>query len=60
LQADLETARIFGREEILSVLRKIYGMGLPDVIATQKLGFGSHFSGKPSVAERIANLCLAK
>lgn len=60
LQADLEAARIFGKEELLSVLRKIDGMGLPDVIETEKRGFSRHFSGKPSVAERIANLSLTK
>jgi hypothetical protein len=31
-------------------------MGLPDVIETEKRGFSRHFSGKPSVAERIANV----
>ncbi len=58
LQADLETARIFGKEELLSVLRKIDGMGLPDVIKTEKRGFSRHFSSKPGVAERIRNLSL--
>ncbi len=56
LQADLEVARIFGKEELLLVLRRIDGMGIPDVISIEKRGFSRHFSGKPSVAERIANL----
>jgi len=60
LQADLEVSRLFGKEELLSVLRRIDEMGLPDVIETEKRGFSRHFSGKPSVAERIANLSLAK
>ena len=59
LQADLEAARIFGRQELLSTLRKIDGMGIPDVIQTENRGFSRHFSSKPSVAERISNVAAA-
>ena len=59
LQADLEAARIFGRQELLSTLRKIDGMGIPDVIQTENRRFSRHFSSKPSVAERIANVAAA-
>ena len=58
LQADLEVARIFGKEDLLSVLRKIDGMGMPDAVETENRGFSRHFSSKPSVAERITNLSL--
>ncbi len=58
LQAELEAARIFGKEELLSTLRKIDGMGMPDVIETENRGLTRHFSSKPSLAERITNLSL--
>jgi hypothetical protein len=58
LQADLEAARVFGKEELLSVLRKIDGMGMRDVIETEKRRFSRHFSSKPSVAERITKVSL--
>jgi len=56
LQADLEAAQVVGTQEFLSVLGKIEEMELKDVRETEKRGFSRHFSGKPSVAERIANL----
>jgi hypothetical protein len=56
LQADVIAAKSLGKDEFLLVLRKIEGMALPDIIETEKRGFSRHFSGKPSVAERIANL----
>jgi len=56
LQADLEAAQTVGTQEFLSVLRKIGEMELKDVLETEKRGFSRHFSSKPSVTERIANL----
>jgi hypothetical protein len=58
LQADLEAVKVLGKDAFLSVLRKIDGMGIPDIVETEKRGFSRHLSGKPSVAERIANLSL--
>jgi hypothetical protein len=59
LQEGLEATRVFEKEELLSVLRKIDGMGMPDVIEAEKRGFSRHFSSKPSVTERISNLAAS-
>lgn len=56
LEADLQATRIVGRDELLGVLKKIDGLGLDDVMKTDKRKLSSHFSSKPSVAERISNL----
>ena len=57
LEADVVIARVLGRDQFLNVLSKIEGFGLDDVVKrTEKRGIGRHFSGKPSVPERIANL----
>ncbi len=56
LQADAEAARVLGRDQFLNILRKIDGFGLDDLKRTEKRGIGRHFSGKPSVPERIVNL----
>lgn len=58
LQADLLAARVEGKQEFLLVLRKIHDLGLSDVIKTEKRKLSRHFSGKPSLAERIHNLEL--
>ncbi len=60
LQADLLAANVVGRDQFLSVLRKIEGLGLTDVKRTEMKGFSRHFSSKPSVGERIANLSATK
>jgi hypothetical protein len=60
LQADLLAARAEGKEKFLSSLRKIRDFGLSDVIKTEKRPLRRHFSGKPSLAERIHNLELFK
>jgi len=59
LPGDLEAANVVGSEELLSVLRKIDSLGIKDVKDTERRGLSRHFSGKPSVAERIANLAAA-
>jgi len=57
LEADVEVAKVLGRDQFLKVLSKIEGLGLDDVVRrTEKRGIGRHFSGKPSIPERIANL----
>jgi len=56
LKADLLSTKVVEKEAFLSVLRKIDGMGLKDVIHTEKRGLSRHFSSKPSVAERISYL----
>src|SRR5207244_1075983 len=38
LQADLEVARIFGKEDLLAALRKIDGLGRPDAAETENRG----------------------
>ena len=58
LQADLLAARAEGKEEFLSVLRKIRDFGFSDVIKTEKRKLSRHFSSKPSLSERIHNLEL--
>ncbi len=58
LQADLLAARAEGKEELLSVLRKIQGFGLSDVVETERRQLSRHFSSKPSLSERIHNLEL--
>src|SRR3989442_4028880 len=50
LQADLLAARAEGKQEFLFVLRKIRGLGLTDVIKTEKRKLRRHFSSKPSLA----------
>ncbi len=56
LEADVEVARVLGRDQFLEILGKIDGFGLDDVVKrTEKRGISRHFSGKPSVPERIAN-----
>jgi hypothetical protein len=57
LEADVVVARVLGRDQLLNVLNKIEGFGLDDVIKrSEKRGIGHHFSGKPSIPERVANL----
>lgn len=57
LEADVVVAGVLGKNQFLNVLGKIDGFGLDDVVErTQKRGIGRHFSGKPSLPERIANL----
>jgi hypothetical protein len=58
LQADLLAARVEGRQQFLSVLRKIQTFGLTDIVNTEKRGFRRHFSSRPSLSERIHNLEL--
>ncbi len=58
LQADLLAARAEGKEEFLSVLRKIRELGLSDVLKTERRRLRRHFSSKPSLSERIHNLEL--
>ncbi len=58
LQADLLAARVEGRQEFLSVLRKIQTFELTDIVKTERRGFRRHFSGRPSLSERIHNLEL--
>jgi len=60
LQADLLAARAEGKEEFLSVLRKIQELGLSDVRKTERRQLSRHFSSKPSLSERIHNLELFK
>jgi hypothetical protein len=43
LQADLLAARVEGRQQFLSVLRKIQTFGLTDIVNTEKRGFRRHF-----------------
>ena len=60
LEADVEAARVLGRDQFLNVLSKIEDFGLDDVVKrTERRGIGRHFSGKPSLPERIANLRAA-
>lgn len=54
--ADLETRNVASEDSLVSVLRKIDGMQIQDVRETENRGLSRYFSGKPSVAERIANL----
>lgn len=57
LEADVVVAGVLGKDQFLKVLGEIDSFGLDDVVArTQKKGIGRHFSGKPSLPERIANL----
>jgi hypothetical protein len=56
LKADFLSTKVVEKEVFLSVLRKIDGMGLEDVIQMENRGLSRHFSSKPSVAERISNL----
>jgi len=58
LQADLLAARVEGRQEFLSVLRKIQTFELTDIVKTERRGFRRHFSARPSLSERIHNLEL--
>ena len=58
LQADLLAARVEGRQEFLSVLRKIQTFELTDIVKTERRGFRRHFSSRPSLSERIHNLEL--
>jgi len=58
LQADLLAARVEGRQEFLSVLRKIQTFVLTDIVKTERRGFRRHFSARPSLSERIHNLEL--
>jgi len=56
LQADRLAVQVVGKQEFLAVLRKIESFGLNDVVRTERQGFRRHFSRRPSVSERIANL----
>jgi hypothetical protein len=56
LKADFLSTKVVEKEVFMSVLRKIDGMGLKDVIQTENRGLSRHFSSKPSVAERMSNL----
>jgi hypothetical protein len=56
LKADFLSTKVVEKDVFLSVLRKIDGMGLEDVIQTENRSLSRHFSSKPSVAERISNL----
>lgn len=57
LEADVVVAGVLGKDEFLNVLSKIEGFGLDDVVKrTERRGIGRHFSGKPSLPERIASL----
>jgi len=60
LQADLLASRVEGKQEFLSVLRKIQSLGLSDVVKTEGRGLSRYFSSRPSIAERIHNLELFK
>lgn len=57
LEADVVVAGALGKDQFLNVLSKIEGFGIDDVVErTERRGIGRHFSGKPSLPERIANL----
>ena len=56
LEADIAVARVVGRDQFFRVLSKIEGFGLDDIKRAEQRGIGRHFSGKPSLPERIANL----
>jgi hypothetical protein len=56
LQADFEVAKLMGKEAVTSVLRKIDGLRLEDVETTKTRRILPHFSSKPNINERIANL----
>ncbi len=56
LQADLEVARFIGKEAFVSLLRKIDGLRLEDVETAKTRRILQHFSSKPNIDERIANL----
>ncbi len=58
LQADLLAARVEGRQQFLSVLRKIQTLGLTDIVNAERRGLSRHFSSRPSLSERIHNLEL--
>ena len=58
LEADAEAARSIGSAAFLTVLRKIDGFRLEDVETTKTRRIFRHFSSKPDIAERIANLSI--
>jgi hypothetical protein len=58
LQADLLAARVEGRQQFLSILRKIQTFGLTDIVKTERRGLRRHFSSRPCLTERIHNLEL--
>lgn len=60
LQADLLASRVEGKQEFLSVLRKIQSFGLSDIVKTENRGLTSYVSTRPSIAQRIHNLELFK
>src|SRR5260370_37413938 len=56
LQADLLAARVEGRNEFLSVLKKIQTFGLSDIVNTEGRGLRRHFSATPYLSKRRSKL----
>ena len=54
LQADIEASKVIGKESLLETLRKITGLGMPDV--DERNSANGRLSDYPSPNDRILNL----